>query len=549
MIDAPRRQADAERAMKLRASNIARMKEQTFDVLVLGGGINGAISAAVLAARGARTALIDRNDFSSSTSQESSNLIWGGIKYMETWEFGLVSGLCKSRNHLIRSYPSTVQEVRFFVNLEKGFRWGRFSLFMGALLYWVIGRFFTKMPRLLSARKIEEEEPIVNTSRSIGGFEYSDAYLHDNDARFVFGFVRKALDHGAIAANYVESLGSRRENGMWLTKVRDTISGEEWTVRSKVIVNACGPYVDEQNQLSSVKTLHHHLFSKGIHLLVKRLTPHRRVLTFFADDGRLFFIIPMGTVSCVGTTDTRVETLPAVVTPEDRKFVLDNINKRLDLPSPLTENDVISERCGVRPLVVNPKTSSKDKGDWTSLSRKHAVEANKELSQISIFGGKLTDCLNVGEEVSEFVESFGVKLPFPGAVWYGEPAESVRTMFYHQAQLMELDQMTAPESSEKLSDRLWRRYGTGAFALLEDIREDPAMAEVLIKGTEYIRCELHLAAQREMVTKLDDFLRRRSKISMIERRETIRNAPGLTEACRILFGAEAQSKMDEYFRA
>ncbi len=535
--------------MKLRASNIGRMKDQTFDVLVLGGGINGAISASALAGRGARTALIDRSDFSSSTSQESSNLIWGGIKYMETMEFGLVAGLCKCRNHLIRSYPSIVKEIRFFVNLDKGFRWGRFSLFMGALLYWFIGRFFTQMPRILSKKKIAEEEPVIDTSESIGGFEYSDAYLHDNDARFVFGFVRKALDHGAIAANYVESLGSVRENGIWHTKVRDTISGEQWTIHSRVLVNACGPYVDEQNQLSSVKTLHRHLFSKGIHLIVNRLTPHRKVLTFFADDGRLFFIIPMGTVSCVGTTDTRVETLPAVVTPEDRKFVLDNINKRLNLPSPLTENDVIAERCGVRPLVVNPKTSAKDKGDWTSLSRKHAVEAQKESAQISIFGGKLTDCLNVGEEVSELVESFGVQLPFPDAVWYGEPAPSVRSVFYHQAMLMGLDQMTAPESSEDLSDRLWRRYGTGAFALLEDIREDPAMAEVLIKGTEYIRCELYLAAQREMVTKLDDFLRRRSKISMIERKETIRNAPGLTEACRILFGTEAQAKLDEYFRA
>ena len=98
----------------LRTANLTRLGEGTFDVLVVGGGINGAVSAACLAARGVKVALIDRADFASSTSQESSNLAWGGIKYMESFEFSLVRKLCMSRNHLIRSYPSTVQEMRFY---------------------------------------------------------------------------------------------------------------------------------------------------------------------------------------------------------------------------------------------------------------------------------------------------------------------------------------------------------------------------------------------------------------------------------------------------
>src|SRR6266700_4217315 len=106
----------------LRATNLDRLSRGTFDVLVLGGGINGAVSAASLAARGARVALIDRGDFAAVTSQASSNLAWGGIKYMESFELGLVRKLCKSRNHLIRSYPSTVQEIRFYVAHERGFR-------------------------------------------------------------------------------------------------------------------------------------------------------------------------------------------------------------------------------------------------------------------------------------------------------------------------------------------------------------------------------------------------------------------------------------------
>src|SRR5256886_13512395 len=109
-------------APSLRDTNVEKLGSSRFDVLVLGGGINGAVSAACLAARGARVALIDRGDFAGFTSQQSSNLAWGGIKYMETFELALVRKLCMSRNHLIRSYPSTVQEIRFYPVHERGFR-------------------------------------------------------------------------------------------------------------------------------------------------------------------------------------------------------------------------------------------------------------------------------------------------------------------------------------------------------------------------------------------------------------------------------------------
>ncbi|MBC7982566.1 MAG: FAD-dependent oxidoreductase, partial [Candidatus Obscuribacterales bacterium] len=130
---------------------------------------------------------------------------------------------------------------------------------------------------------------------------------------------------------------------------------------------------------------------------------------------------------------------------------------------------------------------------------------------------------------------------------YGEPAKQTRDEYFHQARLMRLDDLTSKESSESLSTRLWRRYGAGALPLLDEIRQDPRMAEVLIRGTEYIRCELHYAVQREMITKLEDFIRRRSKIALIAKKRDIVRAPGLMEACTILFGAEAQAKFDEYF--
>ena len=152
-----------------------------------------------------------------------------------------------------------------------------------------------------------------------------------------------------------------------------------------------------------------------------------------------------------------------------------------------------------------------------------------------------------GEEVSEVVRSLGVALPYQGVRWYGEPPDEIRDEYFHQARLMRLDERTAKESSEPLSTRLWRRYAASALSLLDEIRQDPSMAEVLIRGTEYIRCELHYAAQREMVTKLEDFLRRRSKIALIARKAQIEHSAGLMEACRILFGDDAQAQFDEYF--
>ncbi|WP_242515926.1 glycerol-3-phosphate dehydrogenase/oxidase [Sorangium cellulosum] len=529
----------------LRATNIDSLSRETFDVLVLGAGINGAVSAAALAAKGAKVALIDRGDFAGFTSQESSNLAWGGIKYMESFELWLVRKLCKSRNLLLRSYPSSVREIRFYTAHERGFRHGLFKLFLGTWLYWIIGSFFTRIPRLLSRRVMAREEPLINLDGCDGGIEYSDAYLVDNDARFVWGFVRAALDRGARAANYVESLGARREGDAWVTRARDVLSGRELAIRSRVLVNACGPFVDAHNALTGQRTGHRHIFSKGIHLIVDRLTPSRRVLTFFADDGRLFFVIPMGPRTCIGTTDTRVESPRAEVTPEDRRFVLSNINKRLALPRPLTEADIIAERCGVRPLAVRDGGGGGE--DWLQLSRKHAIEIDRAGRHVSIFGGKLTDCINVGEEICAAAEELGVALPRPGERWYGEPGEEVRRAFLERARALDLDALAPPRATEKLSERLWRRYGAQALGMLEEIRRDRRMADALIEGVDDLRCEVAHAARAEMVAKLEDFLRRRTRIALLLRREELARSPGLREACRILFGDEADQRLAEYF--
>ena len=530
--------------MSLRDNNIRALQNSHFDVAIIGGGINGAVAAAALSAKGANVALIDKGDFAGFTSSNSSNLAWGGIKYLESHEYRLVNKLCKSRNQLMQRYPSTVKEIRFLTCIQKGFRFPPFFVYLGTLLYWLFGRFFTQPPQYLRPQTIESIEPVINTANATGGFEYSDAYLFDNDARFVFNFIRSSVDNGAAVANYVSSQSATYENNQWQIEAKNEINHETFSFTANALINAAGPFVDEHNQLSQQQTDHRHVFSKGVHLIVDQISTNKKVLTFFASDGRLFFVIPMGRKTCIGTTDTPVDSPYSHITDEDRDFILQNVNQLLDLPKPLSKADIIAERCGVRPLAV--KNGDGGEADWVKLSRKHAIDIHHAEKHLSIFGGKLTDCINVGDEIATIVEQLGVELKKPDVIWYGEPADEIKTQFFNEAAAMDLDSLTWSQASEPLSQRFWRRYGANAFDMLEKIKTDKTQAELLIENAEYTRCEIEYAANHEMITKLEDFLRRRSKISLVVRKDELLNAKGLKEACEILFGAEAENKLEEY---
>ena len=535
--------------MTLRDANIDRLRDGLFDVLVIGAGINGAVSAAALAGRGASVAMVDRGDFGSFTSQESSNLVWGGFKYLENYELPLVFGLCRSRNRLMKAYPDNIKEIGFLAALDKTAPYRPWFAALGAVGYWMIGLFGTKPPKLFDVERIKLEEPTIDTTSVRGGIQYQDAYLIDNDSRFVFSFVRSAIEAGACVGNYVELVSAERSGDRWVALLRDIDSGEEFTTSARTIVNAAGPFVDEINGDWNLQTEHRIVYSKGIHLVVPRLTTNRhdRVLAFFDDTQRLFYVIPMGRRSVIGTTDTRIDTPFTAVDNDDRQFLLDQINARLALDTPLTIDDVIAERSGVRPLVVKREGDDKKNVDWTSLSRKHEIECDADINVVTIFGGKLTDCLNVGEEVAEQIEALGIPLEKDLENWYGEPAKATRREFFRQAKLMKLDQLRSKPDTEPLSDRLWRRYGRRAFDLLETIRADPAMGEDIMGSADYLRAELHNSAEHEMIVKLDDFMRRRSKIDLVVSDDDIRNSPGLTEVAEILFGDDADRRLSEYF--
>ena len=167
--------------MTLREASIDRISGTLFDVLVVGGGINGAVSAAALAGRGASVALIDRGDFGGFTSQESSNLVWGGFKYLENYELPLVFGLCRSRNRLMKAYPDNIKEIGFLASLDHSAPYRPWFAGLGATAYWAIGLFGTGRPHVFDADEVKAQEPAVDTTTVRGAIQYQIVDIQAGD--------------------------------------------------------------------------------------------------------------------------------------------------------------------------------------------------------------------------------------------------------------------------------------------------------------------------------------------------------------------------------
>lgn len=519
----------------LRHSTIEALDGGHYDVFVIGGGINGAVSAAALTDRGLRVGLAERGDFANMTSQESSNLVWGGFKYLQNYELPLVFKLCRSRNKLMKAYPTGIREVGFLATLDKSAPFPSWLAALGSVGYWAIGAFATARPKYFRPAALKELEPVIDTTHANAAIDYADGYLTENDARFVWSFIRSALDGGANAANYIEvERLEQRETGGWTIHLKDLTNDRTMTATADSVVNAAGPLVDGLNRDMSVKTKHRIVYSKGIHLVVPKVSDAERVLAFFDDTQRLFYVIPMAHRSVIGTTDTRTDEPRSPVTDEDREFLLTQINARLDLETALTKDDIIAERSGVRPLVVKAGDSSHNEEDWTSLSRKHEIEVDRRNKVVSIFGGKLTDCLNVGDEVVEAVSELGLTVGPGTEGWFGEPSDEERIRFYQRASTVGLDRPPEVERGRSIAEVLWRRHGLAANAVIDAIETDPELGLPVLAESDVLRAELPLFARREMIVSMEDFLRRRTKLALIHRAEHIASDPGMAEVSQHL---------------
>lgn len=510
----------------IRDLTLERMSGHRYDVAIIGGGINGAVSAAALAGRGASVALVERADFGGATSQESSNLVWGGIKYLQSYELPLVWSLCSARNKLMRSFPTRIRQLPFLAAIGQT---TPFSLPLGALGvagYWILGRGRTSPPRAYSSRRAAENEPLIAREGLRGAVQYHDALLVDNDARFVWDFVGSAVARGAAAVNYTELRGAERGPSGWRLDLVDRRAGTAFQVDADIVVNAGGPFAPGLSSVLDVATRNRLVFSKGVHLVVPRIGANDRVLAFFDDDSRLFYVIPMHDRSMIGTTDTRVAAHETSVTDHDRRFILDQANRRLALERPLTVDDIVSERCGVRPLVVS-EDGPMESQDWMALSRRHEVEVDPRRRVVTILGGKLTDCLNVGGEVTDIVRQLGVSLGPDHKRWYGEDDARLREQLF--ALPRRRPASTPGPRAEELLAALWRRQGARSLAIAERWASEDGADEVLFAGTDLTRAELHQMVHDEMVVELDDLLRRRTPLSLIRSRDELAGHDGTAE--------------------
>jgi len=487
----------------------------SYDVAVIGGGINGAVSAAACSAKGLSVLIIDREDFASVTSSQSSNLIWGGIKYLQTYEFWLVFKLCIARAKLMKEYPTRIKSVGFFAALGPNAPFGKLLGTFGTLFYWFIGLFTTPAPKTYSIRKALALVPNLGTKRVRGAVEYFDGMMPDNDSRFVWDFIARARKLGATALNYQELVdASKTETGFDL-EIRDSLTNVSTKTSAKLIVNAAGPFAKDLTQLTGASISKDLVFSKGIHLVVRKLTSDDRILAFWDEQGRLFYVIPMHDRSVIGTTDTRVSDPSEKVNDQDRQFVLRQINASMNLENPLTSADIISERCGVRALVVD-KGSDGAGADWHKLSRKHSIELDPS-GIISILGGKFTDCLHVGDEVVRAVAKY-ISVPNGESQWIGEDSKD---------QYLEIQRLVATEglagalSSEVLS-QLWRRHGTASRKIIEAIRNNPEDSDLVFEGLAITFAELRFIVANEQIRTAEDLLRRRLPIAMVRSPEEIK---------------------------
>jgi glycerol-3-phosphate dehydrogenase len=494
-----------------RDAGLARMVGQTFDVVVVGGGITGAGVALDAAARGLRTALVEARDFASGTSSKSSKLVHGGLRYLQQKEYALVYEALAERQHLLENAPHLVEPLPFLIPL-----FGRDGVvnktvakaYSTALwLYdatggWRIG----KRHRRMSLEETHAHFPSLRPDRLVAGFLYWDA--RTDDARLTLDVVRTAvLDHGAAAANYAPVTGLVKDAG----KVRGVHVGigDGLEIRGKVVVNATGVWVDHVRALDEGPHVKGTLRpAKGIHIAVpaSRLQIDMAAVLPVPKDRRSIFVVPWGDHVYLGTTDTDYNGSleDPQCTPGDVDYVLGAVNAFVT--DPLTRADVVGTWAGLRPLVSAAATER-----TADLSRRHSVTTSP-AGLVTVAGGKLTTYRRMAADtVDEVGRVLGTRLrPSPTKhlpLRGGAGLESLR----HAGAAARLG------VDDRLLDHLVRRYGGEARTILAMLEADPELARPLLPGMPHVRAEGVYAARYEMAQTLEDVLSRRTRALLFGR--------------------------------
>ncbi len=502
-----------------RDAALERMANETFEVVVIGGGVVGSSAALDAATRGLSVALVEARDFAAGTSSRSSKLIHGGLRYLEQLDFGLVrEALSERRLLLTRIAPHLVKPVPFLYPLEHRV-WERGYVGAGMVLYdEMAGHAGVPRHRHLTKRQALRIAPGLKPDALIGGIQYYDAKV--DDARHTLTIARTAAFYGAAVANNAPVVGFLRE-GERVTgvRVRDVASGREIEVRAQQVINSTGVWTDDLQHLVGERGKFRVRASKGIHLVVPKDRIQLDTGLILRTEKSVLFVIPWGRHWIVGTTDTDWELHKAhpAASRTDIDYVLEHANRVL--AQPLTHADVEGVYAGLRPLLSGESEST------SQLSREHSV-AVPVPGLVAVAGGKYTTSRIMGKDAVD-AAARGLERSVP-------PSSTDRTELLGADGYWALwngRQRLARESGLHIAriEHLLNRYGSRLHDLLDLIAERPELAEPLPGADDYLQVEVVHAASHEGARHLDDVLARRTRISIETFHRGVETAPRAAE--------------------
>ncbi len=377
-----------------RSEVIEKISKATFDLVVIGGGITGAGIALDAASRGLKVVLLEKGDFASGTSSKSTKLIHGGLRYLKQFDFWLVKEVGSERAIVHKLAPHLVLPEKMLLPLIEGGSYGKWLTSIGLKVYDILAQVTGDDKRqMLDKKQALKLEPLL-PKKILNGAGFYAEYRTD-DSRLTIENIKTSLDYGAVALNYAKVTDFTYENDTISgVIVEDGISEERLELKSKYVISAAGPWVDELrsiNQSKKGKRLH---LTKGVHLVFPfEKLPVKQSVYFDIPDGRMMFAIPRGKITYVGTTDTNYNSDKDDIRTDlaDAIYLISAVNNMFP-EIELEMDDIISSWAGLRPLIHEEGKSASE------LSRKDEIFTS-DSGLISIAGGKLTGYRKMAERV------------------------------------------------------------------------------------------------------------------------------------------------------
>jgi glycerol-3-phosphate dehydrogenase len=477
---------------------------QPYDVIVVGGGVNGAGIARDAAGRGARVLLIEQGDLARGTSSASTKLIHGGLRYLEHYEFGLVREALKEREILWGIAPHIIWPLRFVLPYRAGLR-PRWLLRLGLFLYDHIGG-RKKLPatRSIDLKRHEAGAPLQPQYRK--AFEYSDGWV--DDARLVLLNARDAADRGARIRTHTRAELMRVEDGLWVVEASDD-RGRSYRFTGRSLVNAAGPAVLDLLARASAPPDYQMRLVRGSHIVVRRKFEHPYAYFFQLPDGRIFFAIPYERdFTLIGTTDQDHDGPLGDVraSAEEIAYLCEGASEYFR--EPVTPADVVWTYSGVRPLVEDGS------GRPEAATRGYRIDVDLEEGAplLTVYGGKITSYRHVAEhavdELSDHLEAVSVKrwtatAPLPGGDFPTHGAAALKAEY----------KLAYPFLPTATVDRIVKAYGTDARRWLGDADGWDALGGEIAHGLSI--AEVRWMVTREWARDAEDILWRRSKLGLL----------------------------------